>query len=180
MAFPTKLIEQLREAFGKLTKRFGFALHIEEEELLLSLRSPSCIIDIVFERYEDGFSVSLTNPQDKLIEYNYLVLMSMRCPGYPERGYNRSLSKEQNLLCYIDELCENLISYFPDLLSGDFTAIQREGYVELASYINARMPLVVNMELDDPISVKFWRGDLTWARDLREREQRTHQARQSN
>lgn len=114
----------------------------------------------------------MVNPQDDQDRYDYPFVMVIRHPDYLEsmRPHDESLTEEQNLLLKLGVLSDNLIRYYPDLLAGNFAAIRQEGYHELASYIQARMPVVLNMPAADPINAKFWRGDFTWARDLQERE----------
>lgn len=169
----SRVAQDLPEVLGALIDQYAFVPQVEDEHRL-SLRSPRCIIDIAFERYEYGFSVHLGNPRDEQDRYDYLLVMTMRHPGYrgSVRRYDDSLSEEQNLRFDLGELRDNLVRYCPDLLAGDFASIRREGYHELADYIKARMPVVLNMPANDPIKAKFWQGDFTWARDLQEREQR--------
>lgn len=172
MPILSRVAPDLPEVFRVMTDRYGFVLHFEDE-YWLSLRSPHCIIDITFERYGSGFFIVLVNPLDDQDRYDYPFVMVIRHPecfgAMPP--HDESLTEERNLLLKLNVLSDNLIRYCPDLLAGNFATIRQEGYYELASYIEARMPVVLNMPAADPIKAKFWRGDLTWAKDLQEREQ---------
>lgn len=173
MSVLSRITQELPQVFRTLIDRYGFALQVEGEHRLF-LRSPRCVIDITFERYEGGFRVDLGDPCDEhdRHDYDYLLVMAMRRPDYrgSVRRYDDSLSEEQVLRLRLGALRDNLVRYCSDLLAGDFASIRQEGYHELAAYIKARMPMVLNMPADDPIKAKFWRGDYTWARDLQERE----------
>jgi len=171
MSSLSKITQSLPTIFETLINRFGFNIRLEDEYRLLA-EGPHSIVDIIFERYEYGMSVSIVDPAHERYRYNFLLLMWMRNPGYKvsKRVYDESFSKEENLKIDLRELCEWLLRFCADILAGDTAAIRAEGYHELASYIDDRMPIVVNMPLDDPISKKFWLGDFTWVSDLRERE----------
>ena len=173
MSVLSRVAQDLPEVLGALFGQCGFVPEMEDEHRL-SLRSPHCIIDIAFERYDYGFWVQLSNPREEQDQYDYLFVMTMRHPGYRRsvRGYDDSLSEVQNLRLDLKALRDDLVRYCPDLLAGDFASIRQEGYHEFAAYIKDRMPVVLNMPANDPIKVKFWQGDFTWARDLQEREQR--------
>jgi hypothetical protein len=175
MSLLSRVTQSLSDVFEVLLNEYGFVIQIESETRLL-LRSSRCVIILSFERYGRSFFVSLANPHDMQgEEYNFLLIMALRCPNYRAsvRRSDDALSEEENLLLNLRELSDYLHRYCCDLLLGDFTALQREGYQEFASFIQSRTPVVLNLPKDDPIAVKFWRGDLSWAKDLRERESGT-------
>lgn len=178
MSVLAQIAPGLPHVFEPLVSRYRFTVHVESEGKLI-LRSDRCIVEITVERYGGGVSVvELRAPDPRAKPYRYLYVMIMRNPecrgGHAPSG-DESLPDEQRLLKGLRRLNDNLVRYCPDLLVGDFSAIEQQGYQALATYIKTRMPVVLSMPPEDPIKVKFWQGDFSWVDDLRERERRGEQ-----
>jgi hypothetical protein len=173
MTLLSKIRNDLPKIFQELIDQFGFALQsVSESQVYLS--SPRCLIVFKVEKLESSFFVEFTNPQDNSDRCDYYLLMSMRYPDFPRslRKCPDSLSEEQKLRFKFGVACDNLLRYCRDLLTGDFNTIRREGYHDLASYLQIHTPIALNLPNDDPIKIKFWRGDLSWVKDLMERDKR--------
>jgi len=174
MTLLSKVGKDLPKIFQQLIDQFGFVLQSVSESQAC-LRSPRCLIVFKVEKFESSFFVEFSNPQDNSERYDYYLLMSMRYPDFP-RSLPKcpdSLSEEQKLRFKIGVVCDNLLRYCRDLLAGDFSTIRREGYHDLALYLQLHTPIVLNLANDDPIKIKFWRGDLSWVKDLTERDKQS-------
>lgn len=62
-----------------------------------------------------------------------------------------------------------LDSLFPEVFSGDFGRLVALGLDEVATGEHLYSPYVLQLRPEDPISIKFFDGDLTWIGDFKGR-----------
>lgn len=166
------LTKELEESFSKLIRQYGFSLLIVDENRL-ELATAECRVSISLERYEYGFTVTIYDLcEPSGLEYHYPYVMYIRCHEYPHnvRRYNDELSPDRNFICDMTDLADKLTYWCSDMLAGDFSNI-REPYKAFVSFVEVNTPKVVNLPAGDPIKEKFWKGDYTWIRDLRLRDE---------
>jgi hypothetical protein len=171
MPLPRSIIPRLPEVFRDLHDRFGFEVHVEDAYRIV-LRSRGCVITIEFAQY--GFDLELlelSDPRDESERYWYLALITLRNRDrLPLPEPDSALPPDDKVVFVLRQICDEMLRCCPDMLAGDFGPIQRAGYREFDAYVSSRSPVAVNLSLDDPVSVKFWKADLTWAWDLWKRE----------
>lgn len=150
-------------------RRYGFTFKIKDHCVILT--TEGCQLLIRFERRERGYFVDFLNPRDATHrEYCFRYIMGLRrCYSRKVYTYDQNLSQEDNLRNDLTNLEEVLIYSCSDLLSGDFGTLLQEGYLEYESFISEYTPYVMNLPRTDPVSAKFWKGDLSWVDDLKER-----------
>ena len=67
-----------------------------------------------------------------------------------------------SLMNYLDDV-------FPDLLKGDFSHIEQEGYWEFEKNVQKYAAIVLQLPINDPVRKKYLNSDLSWVSDMSNR-----------
>jgi hypothetical protein len=167
-------------AVSHLPERYGFVCSGVEE---YRFRLANEFAELIFHwDPQDGVhNVDILDPRSpKSKPYSLVVVDLVRNSLQPQMARPEHMPSfgTERFSAEVEWLCGELNLLCSDMLQGDFSRIQAEGYAELDDFIDSRIPIVLQLPNDDPIKLKFWSSDWSWIADLRDRERKPEPASQ--
>jgi len=118
------------------------------------IKSDCCEIDLLFERYEDGYGIEINEPGSKKEPLNLLLLRFLR-------GAVESVDVDTNNPGRYAIL---LNEYFSDLLKGDFSI--RKQYKSVYDEFYDKYFEAQSIDRNEPIWEKIAKFDISWMNEM--------------
>lgn len=118
------------------------------------IQSNDCEIDLLFERYEDGYSIEISEMGSNKEPLNLLLLRFLR----------GAVESEDVDASHPGRYAKLLNKYFLDLLEGDFSI--RKQYDDIYNEFYHKFTDVQCVDDNQPIWIKIKNFDITWMKDF--------------
>jgi hypothetical protein len=152
--------QDIESSFKDLIQEFDLEL-IEPYEGYYLLLGAKCNIRITYDRGDISCQFKQISEPKDTPGYSIWAVYKFLCPlkeaaDKSERTYNAKLQLVEN---------SNMVKNLKNVLNGDFSWLKdfikkQERENKISSFV------ISNLNMDNPISKKFWSGDVSWQQDI--------------